>query len=110
MKSNKTCTGYITLPQTSFAGGKNGFQSQLIRYHASIDADALNQSLTLGVNGLKISLKKRVIWSVTFDKFCIPQLRRNFTFHLVLNLKHTSVATFLDNICNLYTNSFTEIL
>ena len=30
---------------------QNGLQPQLIRYDVSIDADASNQSLTLGING-----------------------------------------------------------
>ena len=32
---------------------KNRLQPQLIKYDASTDADALNQSLKLGVTGLK---------------------------------------------------------
>ena len=37
---------------TQVSHSKNGLQSQLISYDESIDADPLNESLTLSVNGL----------------------------------------------------------
>ena len=71
---------------------QNGLQPQLIRYDASVQADAPNQSLTLSVNGR----------SIPFIVFC-PQMgwcprKTSFTVYQKYNSTCTFVDLWLDSL------------